>query len=151
MPPTPVKADGKLSLVYELHVTNLHTNNLELIRVEVMRDGAKRPIATYTDEELSSRLAAATSIRIKLPSDQPDPRVMGRAMRAAMYMLITVEQQADVPAALHHRLFFKSHSGAENSQEVVEGGQVTVNRTAPLVLSAPLLGEGWVAAGGPVV
>jgi hypothetical protein len=46
-----------------------------------------------------------------------------------MYVLITVERQADVPAALHHRLFFKSRSGAEGSKEVVEGGQVTINRT----------------------
>jgi hypothetical protein len=61
MPPTPVKADGKWWLVYELHVTNFHTNNVELVRVEVWRDGAKRPIATYIDEELSHRLALATS------------------------------------------------------------------------------------------
>jgi pimeloyl-ACP methyl ester carboxylesterase len=148
MPPTPVKADGKWWLVYELHVTNFHTNNVELVRVEVLRDGAKRPMATYTDEELSRRLAPATSIRIKLP-DQPDPRVIGRAMRAVIYLLITVERQADVPAALHHRLVFKSDSAAGNSEEVVKGGQVTVSRKKPLVLSPPLRGEGWVAAEGP--
>jgi UDP:flavonoid glycosyltransferase YjiC (YdhE family) len=49
MPPTPVKADGKLCLVYELRMTNFDTNNLELTRVEVLRDGAKRPVATYTE------------------------------------------------------------------------------------------------------
>src|SRR5687768_11711640 len=81
MPPTPVKADGKWWLVYELHVTNFHTNNVELVRVEVLRDRAKGPMATYTGEELSRRLAAATSIRRKLPSDPPNPRVIGRAMR----------------------------------------------------------------------
>jgi Peptidase family M23 len=149
MPPTPVKADGKWWLVYELHVTNFHTNNIELVRVEVMRDGAKRPMATYTDEELSRRLAAATSIRRKLPSDPPDHRVIGRAMRAIMFMQITVEREADVPAALHHRLFFKSDSAAGNSEEVVEGAPVTVNRKAPLVLSPPFRGEGWVVANGP--
>jgi murein DD-endopeptidase len=148
IPPTPVKADGKWWLVYELHVTNFHTNNVELVRIEVLKDGAKKPIATYTDEELSRRLAAATSIRRKLPSDPSDPRVIGRAMRAVMYLLITVEREADVPAALHHRLFFKSDSAAGNSAEVVEGAPVTVNRKAPLVLSPPLRGEGWVAANG---
>jgi murein DD-endopeptidase MepM/ murein hydrolase activator NlpD len=148
MPPTPVKADGKWYLVYELHVTNFHTNNVELVRVEVLRDGGKRPIATYTDEELIRRLAAATSVRRKLPSDPPDPRMIGRAMRAVMFVRIMVEREADVPAALHHRLFFKSDSAAENSEEVVEGARVTVNRKAPLVLSPPLRGESWVAANG---
>jgi len=60
-----------------------------------------------------------------------------------------VEREADIPAALHHRLFFKSRSAAENSPEVVEGARVTVNPKAPLVLSPPLRGEGWVAVGGP--
>jgi hypothetical protein len=65
-----------------------------------------------------------------------------------MYLLLTMEREADVPAALHHRLFFKSDSAAGNSEEVVEGGQVTVSRKKPLVLSPPLHGEGWVAARG---
>ena len=181
MPPTPVKADGKWYLLYELNVTNLGPNNLELMRVEVLRDRAKRPMATYTDEELSRRLkpgmlvtviaeegrsessvileggnllvaetAGAEDFRIESSSDEQEPQVIGRGNRAVMYMLMTVQREADIPAALHHRLFFKSHSAAGNSQEVVvEGARVTVNRKAPLVLSAPLRGAGWVAAEGP--
>ncbi len=60
-----------------------------------------------------------------------------------------MEREADIPAGLHHRLFFKGHSAGENSQQIVEGGQVTVSRKKPLVLSPPLRGEGWVAARGP--
>jgi pimeloyl-ACP methyl ester carboxylesterase len=156
MPPTPVKADGKWYLLYELNVTNLGRNNLELVRVEVLTDRAERPIATYTDEELSRRLkpgivltVVAEELRIEYSSDDQAPQVIGRGNRAVMYMLMTVQREADIPAALHHRLFFKSHS-AENSEEVViEGARVTVNRKAPLVLSPPLRGEGWVAAEGP--
>ncbi len=156
MPPTPVKADGKWYLLYELNVTNLGPNNLELVRVEVLRDRAKRPMATYTDEELSRRLKSglvftvvAEELRIESSSDEQEPQVIGRGNRAVMYMLTTVQREADIPAALQHRLFFKRHS-AENSQEVVvEGARVTVNRKAPLVLSPPLRGEGWVAAEGP--
>src|SRR5687768_17806453 len=79
MPPTPVKADGKWWLVYELHLTNFHTNNVELVRVEVMRDGAKMPMATYTDEELSRRLkptvrltVGAEEFRIESSSDEQE-------------------------------------------------------------------------------
>lgn len=181
MPPTPVKADGKWHLLYELNVTNPGPNNLELVRVEVLGDRAKRPMAIYTDEELSRRLkpgmlvtvvgeegrmesavileggnllvaetTGAEGSRIESSSHEQKPRVIGRGNRAVMYMLMTVQREADIPAALHHRLFFKRHSAVENSQEiVVEGARVTVNRKAPLVLSAPLRGEGWVAAEGP--
>jgi murein DD-endopeptidase MepM/ murein hydrolase activator NlpD len=149
MPPTPVKADGKWWLLYELHITNFHTNNVELVRVEVLRDRGKRPIATYTGEELNSRLAPATSIRRTLPSDSPNPRMIGGAMRSVMYLRITVEREADVPAALHHRLFFKSESAAGNSEEVLESASVTLNRKTSLLLSPPLRGEGWFGANGP--
>jgi pimeloyl-ACP methyl ester carboxylesterase/murein DD-endopeptidase MepM/ murein hydrolase activator NlpD len=145
-PPTPVKADGKWWLVYELHVTNFHTNNVELVRVEVL-DEAKRPVATYTDEELSRRIAPATSIRLPLP-DRPE-RVIGPAMRAVIYLLLTAEHEADVPSALIHRLVFKGESAVGNSEDMIEGGQVTVSRKKPPVLGPPLRGEGWVASRGP--
>jgi murein DD-endopeptidase MepM/ murein hydrolase activator NlpD len=147
MPPIPVKADGKWWLVYELHVTNFHTNNVELVRVEVLREGAKKPIATYSDEELSLRFAPATPVHSKLP-EQPE-RVIGPAMRAVIYLLIIVDQEADVPTALGHRLVFKGDSPVGNSEDIVEGGQVTVGRKKPLVLGPPLRGEGWVAGRGP--
>jgi murein DD-endopeptidase MepM/ murein hydrolase activator NlpD len=157
MPPTPVKADGKWWLVYELQVTNFDTNKIELVRVEVLKDGAKGPMATYTDEELSRRLkpgglltVVAEEFRIESSSDGQEHQVISRGNRAVMYMLTIVQQEADIPSALHHRLFFKSHSAAGNSQEVVvEGARVPVNRKTPLVLSAPLRGEGWVALSGP--
>src|SRR5262245_16823842 len=33
--PSPIKADGKIQLVYELHLTNFRAKNLELTRAEV--------------------------------------------------------------------------------------------------------------------
>jgi len=49
-----------------------------------------------------------------------------------------------------HRLFCKQTvSRASEKEDVVEGAQVTVHKKAPLVLSAPVRGEGWVAARGP--
>jgi len=38
MPPTPVRAGGKIQLVYELHVTNFRPENLELTAIEVYKD-----------------------------------------------------------------------------------------------------------------
>ena len=38
-PPVPVKADGKMHLFYELHVSNFRPGTLELKRLEVLVDG----------------------------------------------------------------------------------------------------------------
>jgi hypothetical protein len=54
--PTPVKADGKIHLLYELHVTNFRSRNLEVTRVEVLADDENTPLASYQDVELSNRL-----------------------------------------------------------------------------------------------
>jgi hypothetical protein len=158
-PPTPVKCNGKVCLVYELHVTNFQTNNLELLRVEVLPDGTnKPPLASYSDEELSERLGPVgfrdlpkevlEVFGISPPPGEPEERVIGRGMRAVIYLLIPVDREADVPTALHHRLVFKSDSPLNEPKTVVEGAQVVVHRSAPLVLGAPLRGEGWLGIGG---
>src|SRR6266516_3378693 len=155
--PTPVKADGKVYLVYELHVTNFQTNNLELLRVEVLKDGTnKPPLASYSDEELAGRLVhvgflpkeALEAFRISLPPGEPEERFIGHGMRVVIYLLMTVDREADIPTVLYHRLIFRSDSPGNRTQAVVEGAQVVVRRSAPLVLGAPLRGEGWLAAGG---
>jgi murein DD-endopeptidase len=156
IPPTPVKADGTQWLLYELNVTNSGRNNVELVRVDVFKGKARELIATYTDKELSRRLGrpvrateVAGDLRIEPQSGQPDDPVIGPGAQAIVYLLITVQQEADVPRALYHRLFFNSRSAAGNSQQIFEGGHVTVSRKKPLVLSAPLRGEGWIAVAGP--
>jgi hypothetical protein len=159
MAPTPVKCNGKICLVYELHVTNFQTNDLELLRLEVLPDEAnKPPLASYSGEELAGRLGPVgfrflpkeflEAFGISPPPGEPEERVIGRGMRAVIYMLITVDREADIPAALRHRLTFKSGSPLNEPESVVEGAQVMVHLSAPLVLGAPLRGEGWLGLGG---
>jgi murein DD-endopeptidase MepM/ murein hydrolase activator NlpD len=143
--PTPVKADGKIHLLYELHVTNFRARNLELTRVEVLKDGANNsPLASYEGAELSSRLA-----RPGAPADLPDKRVIGGGMRAVIFLDISADTQADVPRALLHRLFLKADNPVEgNEDSLVEGARVIVRRIQPPVVGPPLRGEGWVALSG---
>ena len=143
--PTPVKANGKIHLLYELHVTNFRAKNLELTSVEVLKDDVnKLPLASYEGTELISRLA-----RPGAPADLSDKRIIGGGMRAVVFLEITVDAPADVPRALLHRLFFRSDNPNENiGESSVEGASVTVHRSPPLVISPPLRGEGWVALSG---
>jgi pimeloyl-ACP methyl ester carboxylesterase len=60
--PTPVKADSKIYLVYELHLTNFGTNSLESGRVEIFGDGTNAPpLASYEKGTAHARLDPFTA------------------------------------------------------------------------------------------
>lgn len=142
-PPTPVKAEGKTHLLYELHLTNFRAKNLELTQVEVFKDEANAlPVANYKDKELVNRLK-----RPGAPADLPDKRVIGGGMRAVVFLEITFNTTSNVPLALRHRLFFKADNSSDG-ENFVEGARVIVGRNAPLVVGSPLRGEGWLALNG---
>lgn len=156
--PTPVKADGKAHLVYELHITNFSPNELTLTRVEVLsgeRDSS--PLAQYEESELAERL-----VRPGLLRTAPDRQRIGGGLRAIMFMWLTMDGSASVPATLRHRLTFAMKSATDssgapggdsatgNSVELRgEGGQVAVRSGAPLAIGPPLRGGEWLAANGP--
>lgn len=145
MAPAPVRADGRLHLFYELHITNLFAGDLELARVEVLTDEASgQPIVSYRDAEISDRIA-----RPGTPVDLPDKRVIGGGSLAVIFLQITTDRDTAVPRTLHHRLFFVQKGPNVNSKErVVEGGRVAVRQDPPLVIGSPLRGEGWMAFEG---
>jgi murein DD-endopeptidase len=140
--PTPVRANGKVHLLYELHLTNFRAKSLELTRVEVLTDDANTSLlASYKDAELISRLA-----RPGARSDLTEKRLIGGGMRAVVFLELTFDTEADVPRGLQHRLFFKPDDPGVNDEEMsIENAAVVVPHVAPIVIGAPLRGEGWVA------
>ena len=74
--PTPVKADGKTHLVYELHLTNFAGAEINLSRIEVL-DSAGKVLASYEGADLNSRLA-----RPGLPQSNQEKQRIGGGMRA---------------------------------------------------------------------
>jgi len=141
--PTPVKADGKVNLIYELHITNFRAKNLELIRVEVLGDTVNAlPLASYKDEDLTTRIS-----RPGAPPELSDKRIIGGGMRAVVFLQIAIDKEANIPRALHHRLSFKADE-PNGEERVVDGAVVVIHRRQPLVISPPLRGERWVALSG---
>lgn len=140
--PTPVKADGKIHLFYELHMTNLRAKNLELSRVIVAKGGSERSfLASFEGDALKERLG-----RPGAPADLADKRVIGGGMRAVAFLEVVFDRPADVPRILTHRLFFKPDGQGE--EIYVDGADVTVRQAAPIAISPPLKGQGWVALSG---
>jgi murein DD-endopeptidase MepM/ murein hydrolase activator NlpD len=155
--PTPIKGDGKIQLVYELHLTNFSTNDLTLSRVEVLGHDAT-PLARYESTELNGRLA-----RPGLPPTDQEKQRLGGGTRAVVYIWLTLDAPSAVPPSLRHRVTAtlsaapgpSAGSGGDAAAKTEpievkgEGGQIKVRSDAPLVISPPLRGGEWLAANGP--
>jgi murein DD-endopeptidase len=143
--PTSAKADGKVHLVYELHITNFDkpSRDLTLTRVEVLGDGQDAaPLARFVGDDLAKQMA-----RPGAGEKLPDKRRIAGGMRAVVFMWVTIDSAAAVPRSLRHRLAFAIEK--VNGERTVEGASIEVRRAAPLVIGPPLRGEGWMAANGP--
>jgi hypothetical protein len=139
--PMPVKANGKVHLLYELHLTNFRAQSLDVTRLEVS-DGSVSKFAEYTGPELAALIGhpgAAT--------DATGNEVIGGGSRAVAFLDVTFANQASVPQKLIHRLCFRSQSAGEQDK-CIDDVPVPVHLSPAIVLSPPLRGEGWVALNG---
>ncbi len=138
MPPTQFKRDGKINLVYEVHMTNLRPPDLVLISFEVLKDNTSDgPLAIYKDKEIISRLARPVPA-LKLL----DGRMLEGGKRAVFYLWLMVDKSSDVPQTLRHRLVFKPLVGSGPEQSV-EGAQVAVRKQPAAVIGPPVRGDRW--------
>jgi len=135
--PVPVRAAGRLTLVYELHVADRGVRPLRLERLEV-RDADHPnagPVATYGRSELER------NIKLIAPRGAPPPRALTSGVRAVIYIWIPFDSAAPMPRALTHRVTFADGSTAE-------GASVTVGMPTDLVLGSPVgAGDWWIGLG----
>jgi len=137
--PTAFKADGKMHLVYELHILNMSPWNCTLTRVEVL--------AANSSNSLGSFSGAALDGMLERPGISALPKSkLAPGTEAVVFMWITVDSKADVPAAIQHRISVML--GDYPDELSVETNPLTV-RTGPIVISPPLRGDHWLAANGP--
>lgn len=138
--PTAFSADGKVHLVYELHVTNMSSWNCTLTRIEaVSGEDAGKSLATFTSAQLEGM--------IQNPQNHtPEKSKIAPGTMAVVFMWVGVAQPADVPASVRHRITVKIGDYPEDL--AVETAPVSVQRD-PIVISPPLRGDHWLAANGP--
>lgn len=131
--PAPVMVDGTQRLVYELHLTNFARERLTPVRIQVLSEKGG-VLATFSDAALASRLA------------QPDGTASGAiapGMRGVIYLELSLPVGTQ---SLSHRIEYRA---ADDVSYIVEGTNVTISRTAPPVLGAPLRGGPWAAIHSP--
>jgi murein DD-endopeptidase len=139
--PTAFQADGKTHLTYELHITNFSGQNVALASIEVLGDaGATLSRVDSSDlmanDYLPGNRQATGMDKLNIPGGQ-----MG-----VVYMWVTLENPALVPAVIEHKIAAKVGKYPEDL--TVRCARVTVGRDVP-VIGPPLHGDNWVAGNGP--
>lgn len=138
-PPTAVKGDGKMHLVYELHVNNVGKDDCTIDEVDVLAGKSQEPIAKFESGKIESSM-------VQPGAAVTEKRKIGGGRLAIIYLWVTVDSPAQVPARLSHRLKVKVGDYPEDL-DLDAGGTPVL--TGPIVIDSPLRGNRWVAANGP--
>ncbi len=143
LPPTAFQADGKTHLAYELHITNFSVQSVTLANIEVLNDSGGM-IANVD----SSGLIADLYVTGNRQATGMDKLKMGSGQMVAVYMWVTLDSPAKVPAAIMHRIRAKFDSYPD--ELTVQTARLPVGRDIALI-SAPLRGDNWQAGNGPSI
>ncbi len=128
---------GKTRLFYEIYVLNAYGANIEVTLLRV-RSGT-RSLATFTGNALASMIRP-----IGRPSDK-DSRTIAAAETAVFYVELPFGGGHEVPQALQDELVL---SGGGHTF-VVTQHPIHVGSAPPIVIGAPLQGDGWFAGDAP--
>jgi hypothetical protein len=142
-PPTPVVAEGKRVLGYELQITNFDPKPLTLRRIEVF--DSTNPIADYSGKALEEMIVPVGSVE-SAPAATSSRATEGgftidSGRRAIVFVWLTQSPSAPLPHALRHRLTFEESS--------IDDLIVPVANAHVPVLRPPFAGGEWLAGNGP--
>jgi murein DD-endopeptidase len=138
--PTAFQANGKMHLVYELHVTNMGPWDCTLTRVETVSGNANATsIGVFAEAQLEGMISR--------PGTHPAAKAkIEPGNMAVVFLWVTVEAERDLPTSIRHRLTVKL--GTYPDELTLETNPTPV-QGRPIVVTPPLRGDHWVAANGP--
>lgn len=131
--PALLPIEGRLALIYELHLANGSQAAATLASLRIADDG-ERELAHYGAQELASRLGSL---------DQPaapgaNPLALAPGQRAVVYIELEIDP-AHAPRTLAHDIAFNTGNAARRLFVA------TAPTAAPAPLAPPLAGGPWVA------
>jgi len=139
--PSPVAANGRTRLVYELHVTNFYAGAIEITGIEAL-DG-ETTLASWQGAELKAML-----MPVGPEAAEDKAQVLEGGRTAVVFIDLTLAPGMAAPRHIHHRLLFSLKVGDGTLvQRKVEGVDVAIQPPAVLI-APPLRGGRWVAANG---
>jgi murein DD-endopeptidase len=139
--PTTFMANGKMHLVYELHIANYGAAECSLTRIEIVNSEHEKSIASFTAAELEGMMA-----RHGQPAAIPKTKI-APGTTAVVFLWITPADPLDVLDAVRHKVSVKV--GAYPEDLTIETPPQPVNRKPVIELLPPLRGDNWLAGNGP--
>jgi hypothetical protein len=130
-------SDGRTHLVYELWITNFSSGDAAVEQVDVLGDGRLQAILD----------AAAIAARLQ-PAGQREARpALSSGATSLLFVHLTLDEAVPVPTRLSHQVRARIAAAPPGLQEMtLRGGDVTIDRRAPVVIGPPLRGARFVAA-----
>jgi hypothetical protein len=97
-------ADGRVHLLYELHLTNVAPIPIEVVALDVFGDEGTAALASYRAEALGKALVPAENLLTSIdPTDRGDKRgQIGAGRGAVIFVDLTLDAGARVPMKLRH-------------------------------------------------
>ncbi len=139
--PIAFQADSKTHLVYELHIANFSMQNITLARIEVLGDSGNT--LAHLDQ---SDLLANVLVIGNYQAAGMDKLSLAPGQMTNVYMWVTLDSPAKVPAAIEHKITVKA--GKNQDEITAQCARITVGQDLATI-AAPLRGDNWLAGNGP--
>lgn len=138
--PTAFQGDGKMHLVYEVHLINMDRWENEITKFEVFSgDASAKPLLQLSGAALEGAL--------RRPGDSaPVKAKFASGAAGFLFVWVTVDKASGVPTTLKNRFTVKVGSYPE---DVVLDMPPTPVYSSPITIAPPFHGDHWVAANGP--
>ncbi len=144
-PPSPVEGNGKINLVYEIHLTNFTNKDVTLKDAAVYSTNKNVPLLTLKDEELANYLFRPGSA-----SDTSDIRIIKNGKRSVLYLWIGLDKANEIPRILFHRLTFSLVTSTGQSVDMnINQFPVPVKSNEPVLILPPVQSGTWLLWDGP--
>lgn len=140
-PPTPLIADNKYFLVYELHLTNYHAAPAYITSLQVFSDKQK---LNFADENLAKLIHP-----IGEKNSKENPLMINPGQSKMILMWLSFANQKDIPDYLTHQINIHTEHKNQPLNLKVVTDPMKIKKTAPIVVSAPLQGDNWLAGNAP--
>ena len=139
--PIAFQADGKTHLAYELHITNFSMQSITLARIEVLSDSGSS-LARLDQSDLLANVLLIGNYQ----AAGMDKLNLAPGQMANVYIWVTLDDPAKVPAAIEHKITVKA--GKNHDEITAKCARAVVGREIATI-AAPLRGDNWLAGNGP--
>ncbi len=146
--PTPMNALGQSYLVYELYLTNYQHDPITLTSLEINGPGENEQKFKFTNQELGNLIHPVGK---KYP--EPNPLLFQPGTAKIVFLWLPFTAQSDIPSQLIHKITFnvlhQKSDEKKNETLSVTTDPLIIKPIDPVIISAPVKGDNWVAGGAP--